>query len=275
VAKIRIKKRYVDVAVIDLITVLFASLNTLLLAFFIALNAQAVPDAERQRIAIGSLRGTFGSMPGGNVSSAHPGMLSNPEIEVTHEQLDVLTATLSRLFGNRDLEGDIDVFLRGDDVVIQIANRLLFAEGTDALLPSAVDALRELIANLMRSPCAFSIEGHSDSESPFPPEFGSRWMFAAAQAARIYDLFLSEGLPPERISVASHGDTQPRMPEETDRQREMNRRTEIVVVDGAHDATFRPRTRTVNIGGIEVEVENTPPSVTAGPASAASSERGG
>ena len=44
---------------------LFTSLNIILLAFFIMLNALAVVDEKREIIVLGSLIGTFGILPKG------------------------------------------------------------------------------------------------------------------------------------------------------------------------------------------------------------------
>ena len=269
------KKRFLDVIVVDPFTVQFCALSVILLAFFILLNSMAVIDQEKVRLALGSLIGTFGRMPGGAAGATEPGMLSNQSIEVTQEEIDELTMTLAELLGQEDLDGDVDVYLRDDDVVIRIEGSALFAEGSDELLPGAETALGEIAERLRSSERPVSIEGHTDAQSTVHSEYGTPWMFAAARAARIHDFLLDAGLPPQRLTVSSLGRTRPCRPNENERQRSLNRRIEIVIEEGVTDPMFRPRTRTVRIGGIAVEVQNTPPPGSTSWGASAESQAGG
>lgn len=260
----RAKRRFVDVPVIDVITVMFASLNTLLLAFFICLNALAQVDPARTRLALGSLLGSFGRVPSGSPTPGALGMLSSPNIEITGEEMDQMTQALASLLGDQDLEGDLDVYLRDRDLVIRVQGQALFAEGSDELLPGAEVVLQEIGEMIRRTDRRVVIEGHTDADSTVRSQYGTPWMFAAARAARVHDALLDAGLPPARLSVASHGRTRPHVPNESDHQRALNRRIEIVIEEGATDPALRPRTRTVTVGGIDVEVRNPLPAGASG-----------
>jgi chemotaxis protein MotB len=198
--------------------------------------------------------GTFGRMPGGEDANVDPGMLSNPELEVSQSELDELANHLSKILDRENLGGEVDVFLREDDVVIRLEGKTLFAEGSDELLPAGAALISEVYQIVAQSSRALSIEGHTDDGSTAMSAHGTHWMFAAARAARVHDAFLDMGLDPTRLTVASLGRTRPRMPNETAYQRSLNRRVEIVVEEGAHDPAFRPRTRIVDFNGIPVEV---------------------
>ena len=59
------KKKKIDDDGADIGIVMTVSLFLILLTFFILLNSIAVLDEHRSRVAIGSLIGAFGGLPGG------------------------------------------------------------------------------------------------------------------------------------------------------------------------------------------------------------------
>ncbi|MBW2681247.1 MAG: flagellar motor protein MotB, partial [Deltaproteobacteria bacterium] len=59
------KKKKIDDDGADIGMVMTVSLFLILLTFFILLNSIAVIDEHRSRMAIGSLIGAFGGLPGG------------------------------------------------------------------------------------------------------------------------------------------------------------------------------------------------------------------
>jgi len=59
------KKKKIDDDGADIGMVMTVSLFLILLTFFILLNSIAVIDEHRSRVAIGSLIGAFGGLPGG------------------------------------------------------------------------------------------------------------------------------------------------------------------------------------------------------------------
>jgi chemotaxis protein MotB len=240
--------------VVDPFTVQFCALSIILLAFFILLNSMATLDKEKMRLALGSLIGTFGRMPGGDDPTPELGMLTNPDIEVSETAMEELVDYLSDLLEKENLGGDVDVFLRDKDVVIRIEGKALFVEGTDELLPGAETFLSAVAVTLSQSERGVLIEGHTDQHSTVRPEYGTPWLFAAARAARIHDFMLGQDLSAERLSVASLGSRRPHMPNETELQRSLNRRVEVVIEEGAQDPLFRPKSHVVDFNGYRIDV---------------------
>lgn len=254
----KVRKRFIDVIVIDPFTVQFCALSIILLAFFILLNSMAVIDEERVRLALGSLIGAFGRVPGGAEEIMDRGMLGNPNIHMSDEDAAELSTFLSDLLGDENLEGDVLVTLRGEDVVIRIEGRALFGAGSDTLLPGADNFLRGVIEILQQSDRDVTIEGHTDEVSTAYSRFGTPWMFAASRAARVHDFFVAESVDDARLTVASYGRTNQIYPNESEFQRSLNRRIEIVVKEGVFDPLFRPHSHVESISGYDVVVENFP-----------------
>lgn len=253
----KVRRRYVNVPVIDQITVLFTALNTLLLAFFIALNSVAVVDPSRARMALGSLLGTFGGVPGGAQEVRTPGIVRGQIDQPTDEELEGVRRDIADLLAAHDAEGQVAVFTRGEDLVFRFEGRALFEEGTADVKPAARQVLAGLVQRISPTAHAIQIEGHVDTVSTRQSRYLSPWAYGAARAGAIHAELVAQGLAPGRLIVASGGCARPWMPNETEEQRSLNRRIEIVLVGGANDPRLYPRRQTVSIGGIEVELENT------------------
>ena len=70
----------------DAFAVMFTSLNLILLSFFILLNSIAVVDNNRQRRALGSLRGSFGILLGGENPDSNSGKSLHREMPFEMQQ---------------------------------------------------------------------------------------------------------------------------------------------------------------------------------------------
>jgi flagellar motor protein MotB len=249
----RTRKRFVDIPVIDLVTVLFASLNTLLLAFFIALNANATVDPARARLVIGSLIGSFGGVPGATPQVRTEGMLSSPNAR-SGDEITGVRRSLSELLAEHNLQGTISVFVRGDDLVFSFEGSALFAEDSDELLAGAREVLAGLLDLIGHSERQLTVEGHTDTITFSGTRFATPWLYAAARATRVSQALGELGVAPERLIAASAGCARPQYPDELAEQQSLNRHIDVVVEDGANDPLVTPPSRTVTIGEIEVEL---------------------
>jgi chemotaxis protein MotB len=252
----KVKKRFVDLIVVDPFTVQFCALSVILLAFFILLNSMATIDQEKLRVVVGSLIGTFGRMPGGQTEADDEGMLSSVNSSMNTQERDELTERLASLLPEESRQGGIDVELRGDDLVFILQGDALFEEDQDTLIDDGESLIGEIARMLVNSDSelAITIEGHTDRESAYRTSFESPWWFAAARAARIYDELLGLEVPPSRMMVASLGAVRPQTADETESQHAFNRRVEIVVHEGAHDPAFRSATLSVDVSGFTFDV---------------------
>jgi chemotaxis protein MotB len=234
------------------------------LAFFILLNTMATIDQEKVRVVIGSLIGTFGTMPGGYTENTSEGMLTEVTFSLTVQDRDELTERLASLMPDETRQGGIDVEIRESDLVFILQGSTLFEENEDTLIEGADPLLSDIAEMLRNSERAITVEGHTDRESAYRTSFETPWWFAAARAARVYDELLEREVSPSRMMVASLGAVRPQSADETETQHAFNRRIEIVVHEGAHDRAFRSPTQMVDVGGFTFAVPTEEPSEASG-----------
>ncbi len=127
--------------------------------------------------------------------------------------------------------GKLKVRIIDGRMVVQLATDILFPSGSPALSPEGKAAIVEvtgILASLEGR--QFQIAGHTDNVPISNARFPSNWELASARAVTVVKTMVEAGMPPLRISAASHGEFQPAGPNTSDAGKAANRRIEIVVV---------------------------------------------
>ncbi len=127
--------------------------------------------------------------------------------------------------------GKLKIKMADGRMVVELASDVLFASGSSNLSRDGKAAVSEVATLLADIPGRkFQIEGHTDNVPMRSDKYPSNWELAAARAITVLKTMLDAGLPPERISAASYGDSKPAKDNETPEGKAANRRIEIVVV---------------------------------------------
>jgi chemotaxis protein MotB len=126
--------------------------------------------------------------------------------------------------------GKLKVTMREGRMVVELATDILFASGSASLSRDGKAAIAE-VTGLLTSieGRKFQVEGHTDN-IPMKGAYKSNWELASARALTVLHAMVDAGMPPDRISAASFGDSRPTKPNDTPENRAANRRIEIVVV---------------------------------------------
>jgi len=126
--------------------------------------------------------------------------------------------------------GKLKVTIREGRMVVALATDILFASGSARLSKDGNAAISE-VATLLTSIAdrKFQVEGHTD-DVPMKGAYKSNWELASARALTVLHTMVDAGMPAERISAASFGDSHPTKPNDSPENRAANRRIEIVVV---------------------------------------------
>ncbi|MBC7105712.1 MAG: OmpA family protein, partial [Firmicutes bacterium] len=98
---------------------------------------------------------------------------------------------------------------------------------------------------LLRLPNYIRVEGHTDDLPINTPQFPSNWDLSTARANTVVkELIDGLGFPPERLAAVGYGEYRPRVPNDSDYHRQLNRRVDIVVLktkySGAEPAPLAP-----------------------------------
>lgn len=112
---------------------------------------------------------------------------------------------------------------------LEIRSNVLFGSGEARMARSGESLLEKLVPVLEASQGLVFIEGHTDNQAIHSGEFASNWELAAARATEVLQFFVLEGIPKEKLRAVSYGDTKPVVANNTEAQRQQNRRVSILL----------------------------------------------
>jgi len=222
------KKKNDDGSGADIGMVMTVSLFLILLTFFILLNSIAVIDDNRTRLAIGSLIGAFGGLPGGlspmeSGKSALPPTAPMIEEELSLEQL--MSYVKRDLKG---LEGDIKLETIGDQKKIIINEAGLFIGNEFKIKPSIQPFIDKLGQVINKGSFPVEIAGYTDNAIHPEKGYTSNWKMSTIMALKVLKYFVSQcGILPNRLTAIGCGSNHPITSNESIQSRAQNRRVEI------------------------------------------------
>lgn len=138
---------------------------------------------------------------------------------------------LTRRFKKLTDAGTLSVKIIDGKMVVSLGSDVLFPAGSAKLSKEGQQAIAEVTAQLKSIPeKRYQVEGHTDNVPISTATFPSNWELASARAVNVVKTMIENGMPAERVSAASFGDTYPVMPNDTPEMKAANRRVAIVIV---------------------------------------------
>ena len=127
--------------------------------------------------------------------------------------------------------GKVKVIPTENGFAISLVTDLFFDSASAALKPDAMPALQEVSDFVAQIPNSIVIEGHTDNVAPDPVHWpGGNWQLAAERSVAVLQTLEDYGVPSERLSASSFGETRPVQSNDTPEGRSYNRRVDIVIV---------------------------------------------
>ncbi len=205
--------------------VTFSDMVTLLLTFFVLMLSMANMDQVKFDKASDSLAGAFGVLASSRKTEvAPPRVVSYAPIDddFSSRVYRRIKTKINELKLNKKIELVKD---RGA-VVLRVDEAVLFASGSSRLDPAADPILRK-VAELVRPlPLNMKIEGHTDNRGSEM----ANWELSVNRAVAVLRFFASQQLLPlNRLSATGYGSQKPLFPNNSDRERALNRRVEFVL----------------------------------------------
>ena len=162
----------------------------------------------------------------------------------TRKQLDELkrqqAAADARLAQFQDLvkrfqkladAGKLRVVMRQGRMIIELPNDVLFDSGKAEVKTVGKSTLAEVGRVLASMPDRrFQVAGHTDNVKIQTAKYPSNWELSTARAVEVVKLLLSANVKPESLSAAGYGEFDPVAPNDSDENRQKNRRIEITLV---------------------------------------------
>jgi chemotaxis protein MotB len=212
----------------------YSDLITLLLAFFIMMYTFSRQDAQKYQEVAEQLRAIFtgGASILKTGSALHSkAVITLPQPASTADVEKQLEKEIQRMAEALDPEHKISVFRDERGIVIRIMDRAFFDEGRAQLKETAKTALMKIAPILKASNSPIRIEGHTDNVPISTNEFASNWELSVRRATEVVrHLIEKHDFPPERISASGYAEYRPVAPNDTEQNRALNRRIEIILV---------------------------------------------
>ena len=205
--------------------VTFSDMVTLLLTFFVLLLSMANMDQIKFNQAADSLAGAFGVL-----GSADKTSVSSPKVVSFSPVNDDFTSQVYRRLKTklRELKLNKKVKLVKDRgaVVLRIDESILFTSGQRELSREAYPVLRK-VAELVRPlPLNLKVEGHTDDRG----DELANWDLSVSRSVSVLRFLAANQLMSlTRMSATGYGSQKPLFPNNSDRERALNRRVEFVL----------------------------------------------
>ncbi|MBI1390329.1 MAG: OmpA family protein [bacterium] len=222
----------------------FSDMMSLLLCFFVLLFSMSTIEKTKFIQAIGSIQGALGRIPGMyNTSFTPPASLNPQQVEPVQRQRDLQRAkeaiaerARSKLVAD---EPSKEVVVEGvkEGIRFTLTGRVLFDRDSVKLSDDGKRMLTTLAQEILSDfpNLRLRIEGHTDDTPPPPGSpYPDNWRLAEARAYSTM-LFLRDecGIDQERMSFMSCGEQRPRFPNDTPENKALNRRVEIILLQGS------------------------------------------
>lgn len=152
-------------------------------------------------------------------------------------QLEKAKQDLSQALGTQIAAGDVAVKEQNGELVVDVADQLLFDTGKADLNEGGQKLLLEVAGSMKRLPPSqiFQVGGHTDSQRVVSPElveqFPTNWELSATRATHVVRFLEDKGhVPGRQLVAAGFSQYRPASTNKTDSGRQKNRRIEILLV---------------------------------------------
>jgi len=216
----------------DLLNKMNVTLMMILLAFFIVLNTLAVPAPSKKKLALGSLIGSLGILPGG------PSPIVAKRKTLTRAQAPILPKPDSpaQLMGEfeeyvirKKIAEDVATVVTNNGLELTIDASMIFKRNSIEIKPVIYPVLDRLSHLLNRVNGPFVIECHSDNRKIKSARYATSIDFSIARAGAVARYFIDKGgVRHSNVSISGYGPLLPLFPNDTAEHRNKNNRVRIV-----------------------------------------------
>jgi chemotaxis protein MotB len=127
--------------------------------------------------------------------------------------------------------GKLEIGFRNGQMVVKLPSSILFASGASELSPAGKAALADVTKVLLEfKDRRFLIAGHTDNVPIKTRTFRNNWVLSTARAVSVLEFMIAQGMPAASVAAAGYADMDPVAPNDSEPNKELNRRIEIILV---------------------------------------------
>lgn len=225
--------------------VLYSSLMTLLMTFFIVMVSMGKYGKEKFHTASVSVKeafGVFAPREGGllrwilNLDRVKPDFrfIDNRIVASQMDKTELLVGKIENFLGSSSNKAgvqDIQVkYLPQKGIIVKVSETFMFDLGQVKLKPKAEKFLDRLISLFYDQPYEIEVEGHTDNLPVSTNRYPSNWELSAGRAISVIR-YLHEkgGIDYRYLRAIGYSEYRPLVENDTPEHRAMNRRIEIVL----------------------------------------------
>ena len=231
----------------------YADMVTLLMAFFMMLYGMSILDLKKFEDFKSGVAKQLGKAPvveggqgilvagAGIMEAAAPtagsgnrtGATDALEVrgEATREDIGALVAEVNRRLEEKGLSGAVSLESDPRGLVIYMSDRVLFDSGESLISLQGQEVLHSVGQVLAHIDNVFVVEGHTDNVPTGGSRWPSNWELSTSRSTNVLRYLVElVGLAAPRASAAGYADTRPRVINNSDGNRAINRRVEIVII---------------------------------------------
>ncbi len=130
-------------------------------------------------------------------------------------------------------QGLVAIKTQGNRILLRINENGSFPSGSSIVKGSFLPVLNKLRKSLNNIEGKIVVAGHTDDIPIKTARFRSNWELSSSRAVTVvHELLALETLSPDRFIIEGHGDAHPMVPNDTPKNRALNRRVELIIVQG-------------------------------------------
>ena len=201
----------------------FNDMITLLMVFFVLLFSMGHMDVKRFNNFQNGLQSAMGVMSAGRFGDE--GLISDSQWDA--EKSSALSmASLQNLPDTSGLEAE---YTR-KGIKLTLNDELLFQSGSAEITGQGIELLKKIGLVIKPMNRLIRIEGHSDNRPIATDRYPSNWELSAARAVNVAKFFTARvGIAPAFLSAAGYGSFKPKASNDSEVNRAVNRRVEIIL----------------------------------------------
>jgi chemotaxis protein MotB len=209
----------------------YADMITLMLALFIILFAMStisrVKVQEFAKLVSAGFDNTW------SVNQPPNGGTNGQQSFNASANVPAIQRELQQYVQEHKLQNQVQVHMdRRGLVITLLSDKSFYNSGSAELRPEAKQILDAVDGFLRKTPNLIRVEGNTDNVPIHTAQYPTNWELSAARAIGVTRYLVEhDGLDPTRVSPAGYGEFRPRKPNDTDADRQQNRRVDIVLLN--------------------------------------------
>jgi chemotaxis protein MotB len=214
----------------------YADMITLMLALFIILFAMStisrVKVQEFAKLVSAGFDNTW------SVNQPPNGGTNDNQSFNASSNVPAIQKQLQEYVQKHNLQKQVQVNMdRRGLVITLLSDKSYYDSGSAELRPETQKILDDINAFLKKNKQLIRVEGNTDNVPISTSEYPTNWELSTARAVNVVRYLVEhDGLDPTRVSAAGYGEFRPRVPNDTDADRQQNRRVDIVLLNATNVA---------------------------------------